>query len=137
FPILIGLVIPFLNEKVNSKLYLSYILIFLSFTTIVLSIALHVYRVKTLDVFSPFLIPNILFTFIYIFKPLYIILTQKTGVGTFDLHYLNDNENEEFIIACLYTFYVIVIYNGLLHYLIRKKTTDFFDSKKNILIDKI
>ncbi|MBZ5749058.1 O-antigen polymerase [Metabacillus rhizolycopersici] len=93
-------------------------LLFITLTAcvIIASIWLHKKMANKIDLFSPFIIPNILFFIIYVLKPIYIVKVGETGVGEFNVHILTEYEKLHFSKATLYTLIAVFVYNVALHY---------------------
>ncbi|HIE6628441.1 O-antigen polymerase [Bacillus luti] len=131
-PLIIGILIPFYTYQADYKFPVEYgyMCILISFFIIVASIGYHIKVQKNFDTFSPFVIPNILFVFIYILKPLYIIFTGEVGVGEFDVHPITDVEIRAFNKANLYCLISIFIYNITLHFFLSSRPHSYFNKGK-------
>lgn len=130
----VGVSIPYLSNLVEAEVNLKapiYLVVIAGI--IVFSIYLNIKQLGEFDVFSPFIIPNVLFLIIYVFKPIYVLTTGEIGVGTFNVHQLADKEVEVFDQALQYILIGIFVYNASLHYLVNLNTKDVLALNKNKL----
>lgn len=132
FSFIIGILVPIYIYYSNYGFSLGYgyICILMSSFIIAISIGYHVRVQKTFDIFSPFIIPNVLFIFIYILKPVYILFTGEVGVGEFDVHPITDVEIRAFNEANLYCLISIFVYNITLHFFLSARRHDYFEKIK-------
>ncbi|WP_256720761.1 O-antigen polymerase [Priestia megaterium] len=129
--IVVGGIVPFALNSFKLNLYVEgSICLTILFFVIVISMKMGTRILGEFDIFSPFIIPNILFLVIYVFKPLYIIITGEAGVGTFNVHNITENEMVAFNTALLYVLIGVLTYNGTLYYLLNFKTNNIISLTK-------